>query len=282
MRDGIDVLGNYESTGWTRCSNSETVLGPESFLGVTFGPDVFQITTLDGFTLRPDARLTSTAVTVNGGSANLNHVVTDPVSTLPAGNVAAVSYGVDVKNGGRAFIVGSRIVAAWSTGESIAVRAVGATAVLWLEPNVVRASGQGIAAGVWLENGGLSTVDRSDIEADSREPVGVVHVEGNGSNIRIFGNDIRGTRRGIVVNACMGAGPEIRDNDIQVANRPGDTPGNQVIGLTAGPNCDLRLDGNEIDALSYTPEGVQGINLHGPRATNGLKHRSHAAASASR
>jgi hypothetical protein len=51
MRNGIDVLGNYESTGWTRCTDSVTRLQPQSARGVYFPPGVTTRTTLDGFAI---------------------------------------------------------------------------------------------------------------------------------------------------------------------------------------------------------------------------------------
>jgi hypothetical protein len=51
MRNGIDVLGNYESTTWTRCSNSTTRLQPQALPGVYFPSSVVTRTVLDGFVL---------------------------------------------------------------------------------------------------------------------------------------------------------------------------------------------------------------------------------------
>jgi hypothetical protein len=52
MRSGIDVLGGYESTTWTQCSDSTTELAlPQATRGVYFPPDVADATNLDALTV---------------------------------------------------------------------------------------------------------------------------------------------------------------------------------------------------------------------------------------
>jgi hypothetical protein len=53
MRDGISVFGNYESTGWTRCSEHGTTLVDGGSGSVYFGSDVATETVLDGFSVVP-------------------------------------------------------------------------------------------------------------------------------------------------------------------------------------------------------------------------------------
>jgi hypothetical protein len=52
MRDGIGVYGKYESTSWTRCADSTTLLMPATPVGVLFGPEIETETILDGFSLQ--------------------------------------------------------------------------------------------------------------------------------------------------------------------------------------------------------------------------------------
>jgi hypothetical protein len=71
MRDGVDVLGGYESTTFTRCQDSVTVLAPVNDLGVYFPPSIEGPVRLDGFTITPYLNfelpfLYSSAVTVDG------------------------------------------------------------------------------------------------------------------------------------------------------------------------------------------------------------------------
>jgi alpha-tubulin suppressor-like RCC1 family protein len=53
MRNGISVLGRYESSSWSRCSAGRTVIAPATADGVLFGPDVQTMTALDGFEIEP-------------------------------------------------------------------------------------------------------------------------------------------------------------------------------------------------------------------------------------
>jgi hypothetical protein len=121
MRDGVDLLGNYESTGWTRCNDSTTVLVPNDGLGVLFASDLETPTQLDGFSItRPNAA-TSAGVTVDGGrNVTLSHL------TIVGGTTGNSIYGVNIVNGGDATVSASTIDGGRGSFESIGVRAVGA------------------------------------------------------------------------------------------------------------------------------------------------------------
>jgi hypothetical protein len=49
MRDGISVFASFESTGWTRCTDSSTTLTLDSGYVLSFGADVTRPTTFEGF-----------------------------------------------------------------------------------------------------------------------------------------------------------------------------------------------------------------------------------------
>jgi hypothetical protein len=74
MRDGIDVLGGYESTSWKRCTDAatttRTVIRPRTARGVYFPASIGSPTVLDGFIIE-GPELTGTVnvsgVTVEGG-----------------------------------------------------------------------------------------------------------------------------------------------------------------------------------------------------------------------
>jgi Putative metal-binding motif len=86
MRNGIDVLGGYESTAWTRCSSSITRLLPQTARGVYFPPSIATRTILDGFTIDAPSQTTA-GVTLEGARGVLlsNLRVGDSGTTLQRG-----------------------------------------------------------------------------------------------------------------------------------------------------------------------------------------------------
>jgi hypothetical protein len=132
MRDGIGVLGNYESTTWTRCSSSVTTLQPKTARGIVFPSNIALTTALDGFTVVYgfDASAAATGVTVDGarGAVLSNLVVSGPTS--PYVVITGEGIGVDVSHGASATIAQSSIQAHVSAGYTAAVRSVGAKVLL--------------------------------------------------------------------------------------------------------------------------------------------------------
>jgi hypothetical protein len=106
MRDGIDVYGRYESTGFTRCVNSTTTLLPTTTAGVLFDSDVANDTVLDGFTIALVAGSEPAGVTVDGAS---NVLLNDVLITDAPSAIADSPYGVRVVSGGDAVITNSEI-----------------------------------------------------------------------------------------------------------------------------------------------------------------------------
>ena len=79
MADGVTVLGNYESTNWTRCAaNTTTVIQPQTPEGVTFPAAVGTVaatTVLDGFRVDRFNAATTAGITVDRrqGRGDLQH-----------------------------------------------------------------------------------------------------------------------------------------------------------------------------------------------------------------
>jgi hypothetical protein len=97
MRDGIDLLGKYESTTWTRCESSVTHLTPRTTLGVHFPPAVQSRTVLDGFTIARVVLDGANAVTVDGAKGVLlSNVAVDDDLRVMSGNGVLATNGADV------------------------------------------------------------------------------------------------------------------------------------------------------------------------------------------
>ncbi|HVU52614.1 MAG TPA: choice-of-anchor Q domain-containing protein, partial [Polyangia bacterium] len=131
MASGVSVLGNYEATGWTRCSfgtqgspNLNVTIAPRAASGVMFGATVQAPTTLDGVRI---ARFsggggngTIAGITISGGKQiTISNVVIDDAMN------AMTSYGVNLLNGGEAVITRSAIFGGAGTASSIGVHSVG-------------------------------------------------------------------------------------------------------------------------------------------------------------
>jgi hypothetical protein len=121
MRNGIDLLGGYESTGWTRCSDSTTRLAPGTGAGVLFADDITDPTVLDGFAIDRFAAADTAGVSVRGATgvmlSNLR-IVESPVVTT--------STGVNITDGGAATIARSEIDGGRGVDRGIGVRSLGA------------------------------------------------------------------------------------------------------------------------------------------------------------
>ena len=133
MADGISVLGNYESTTWTRCSLTPAQVvspGPtvtiqtQTATGVQFPSTVRTPTTLDGFAftrMKGDTLASTAAVTLDGAKqVTLSNLV---IADAPN---AMASWGINLVNGAQALITRSIVAAGGGTAESIAIRSVGA------------------------------------------------------------------------------------------------------------------------------------------------------------
>jgi hypothetical protein len=228
MRDGISVFGRYESTTWTRCSDSETRLVPGTPAGVVFGPDIVTATTLDGFSIDSLDVETTTGITID---AALDVVLSD-VDVLDVGGT--YSYGVDIRNGARVRVSSSTIRSSGML-QAVALRAT--SSHLTLEDNLtyqaIRARGNGAAQGLYLEDCDDCILDSSNVYA-------------NGPT-RASGVGVAGSASGLVV----------RDMSIRVEGR-GDT-----FGLSVG-SCasDILIEGNDVSA--YNGSALNTASAAGP------------------
>jgi hypothetical protein len=126
MREGIAVLGKYESTDWTRCtdpsSSTITRLIPNTASGVVFGPEITRETRLDGFEITSAFALdTTTAVTVDGArGAILSDVsMPDRTSWEPNSGMPEYSYGVLALAGSEVTVEGDSHIHAPPASENV-------------------------------------------------------------------------------------------------------------------------------------------------------------------
>jgi hypothetical protein len=164
LRDGISVYGNYESTTFTRCSDSGTTLEPTTAPGVVFGPDVQSATLLDGFNVVLAPTSTATGVTIDGARGALVRVA------LVLGTLPTNLYGVDVSGGADASVTVSfnRSAPPFDDvpGQSIGVRVTDSHVVIAGSQMVLLSAGTAI--GVSLTNAPDSVISGSSFSTASR------------------------------------------------------------------------------------------------------------------
>jgi len=238
MRDGIDVYGNYESSGWTRCANSTTTLAPTTALGVLFPSGISTRTILDGFTVLRLVTSTTTGITVDGATnVLLSNLVVDD------GPVVVSSYGVNLVGGADATIFRSRIGGGRGSSEAIGVRSVGSRVVvedncLSPDPTTGRCddlcdTGPAITGRLTLDRDVPSTAILLDSSPGSRVErsavcsygptlfpgqIAGILIAGDGDGILIRGNTIDASggsdtrTSGVGTDGCGGGKPWLVDN----------------------------------------------------------------------
>jgi hypothetical protein len=264
MANGVSVLGQYESTAWSRCGNSTTVIQPQTGAGVTFPSSVSLPTVLDGFKIDRSSAATSAGVTVDGAK----NVI---LSNLSIVNTPAVtnSYAVNVINGGQATVTRSHIDAGTGSAESIGVRAVGASVqvvdnCLSPDPATGRCddfcgnnpsvrgrvtSGTGQSYAVLLDTAPGSKVERSALCSNAADTAAIIRVKGDATGLVIRGNLINAfggaqDSHGIWLEDCGGAAPWIVDNQgIFVA---GTSQQSRVDGVRSVGDCHPVIDRNVV------------------------------------
>lgn len=266
MANGVSVLGNYESTLWSRCalnSNTVTVLQPKTPEGVTFPNTVVKTTVLDGFRVDRFNSPTTAGVTVDGAKSAIISFVT--VNNAPG---VMNSYGVDVKNGGEVTITKDRIEAGTGSTESIGVRSVGSKVTidnncLSLDAvghcddgcgganSAIRGrvnAGPGVTYGVLLQDSPGSLIQGSAICGNAADQGATVRIAGDGAGIQIRANNLvafGGAQHshGIWAEECGGAAPWIVDNHLIISG--GTTINTVVDGVRAIGDCHPVIDSNE-------------------------------------
>jgi hypothetical protein len=225
MRNGIDVLGGYEATTFTRCTNSTTHLAPQTGKGVFFPANVTSPTTLDGFTIdRYTSGTSTTAVTLDGARSVMLSNLTLPRTAA----VMTYSYGVTLANGATATIFMSTISGGNGSTASAAVASVGAR--VDIEDSSISASDSttlyGSAEGmISLEASPGSRIERSTISGKLNYAAfgggrsDAIAIHGNASGVLVRHNTISPALNGptnaaISALDCAGASPFIADNVI--------------------------------------------------------------------
>jgi hypothetical protein len=283
LHDGIDLLGNYESTTWTRCDTSITTLAPQTGRGVVFPSSIASRTVLDGFSVRRFSATTTVGVTVDGGQGALLSNL-----SVQGGPTVDTSYGVNVIDGGEATVFHSTIDAGNATNEMIAVRANGGTVVL--EDNCATApdgttgrctapcsaSGPGISAtsnpplmtsyaqrvnAVVLENAPGSRIERSNVCTHENTlgsqgaDLTTIHVHGDATDLVVRGNSIQAAmyfqsppvtstvKAALVLEDCGGAEPRIVDNE-RLEDAPLSLQGDSYEGVHVAGDCHPIFDSN--------------------------------------
>lgn len=134
LRDGISVVGGFESTTWTLCPPSADAPVPinaptlvlRSVEGISFPPSVKSTTVFSGFRLAqaaPGRR--GVAITVDGAKgAVVSHVA------IAGGNKLDEAVGIEVKNGAEALITRSQVVGGEAQQLAVGVRVANATVQL--------------------------------------------------------------------------------------------------------------------------------------------------------
>jgi hypothetical protein len=265
MRDGVDVLANYESTTWTRCANSTTHLAPQTSHGVYFPPGIAKRTNLDGFSVERPATTTTTGVTVDGAT---NVVLSN--LTLPLNPSVTYAYGIVLENGADALVYKSRIEAGNGSTESIAVKSIDSR--LLFESN----SSTGCAAGglgifqqtatfpafthdgaIELDDSPGSRVESSDIciafrDSSPGDYRDAVYIHGDATGVVIRDNDIAASSfatsdylAAVGLLDCGGAAPWIVDNRSIALTIPGaGTTINKPNAIYALGDCHPVIDSN--------------------------------------
>jgi hypothetical protein len=261
MSNGISVYGRYESTGWTRCTSSTTVITPVAAAGVTFDATITSTTVLGGFRIDRATVATTSAVTVDGSTGVTLTDIT--INNTPA---VSSSYGVNMINGAEATITRSTILGGAGTAESIGVRSVQSTPTI--TNNCFSLNAQGRCDQFCGTNPGIraritpGTGDAFSVLLD-RSPNALVETTAmcandadHGAGLRIIG-DATGTvvranlfnswggafdSHGIWMEDCAGAAPWIVDNELIAA--AGDTTMTRVDGVRAIGDCHPVIDSN--------------------------------------
>jgi hypothetical protein len=292
VRNGIHLLANYESTGWTRCDNSTTRLVPTTGRGVTFEADVVSTTLLDGFTIDRLAGELSVGVSIIGARG----VVLSNLS-VPEGLAAMISYGVSLENGAEARIVRSRIEAGRGSVEAIGVRAV--SSLLAIEDScegnldarghcTTTRSGRELPSqctdqdapsirgprfdetlmparghAVVLYDSPGSIIDRSTLCSELHGAVdsefSVIKLEGASEGTLIRASSLAGfrrgrgkTARGVDMTACGGA-PRLEGSDLTLLISSGNGDG-----LSSGGDCAPVIDSSSI-VVAGGPSTLRGM-----------------------
>jgi hypothetical protein len=254
MRDGVDVLGAYESSTWTRCPASVTRLVPQTARGVVFPASVVGRTVLDGVTVAPPAGITPFAsVTLEGASGVLlSNVRLERVISLSGHGIDAADAEFEVF---RSYVRGP-----YTPGVGTAIRALGSEFSLIENcAGALDATGKcksycsntrGITGGVTLEDSPRARIEASSV-------CGTIEVSGDATGATIRANALLGTRL-VRFRSCSGASPWLVSNTAESWHSISDPPGyeaSSVVNFTgetflATGDCHPVLEANSVSTSS--------------------------------
>jgi hypothetical protein len=189
MRNGVSVYGDYESSGWTRCSSKGTTLLPQTSSGVVFDASVQSVTALDGLSVLRFPAPTTTGITITGARGAAVHGV-----AIGGGAGATSLFGIHVSGGAVATL--NFVLDAFDEASGQPLRSVNNTGVFAVDSQVeVTGSGIGVVSnangagvGIWLANAAGSSVTGTSVDAEPWEP-GVsllgIHVESSSAAIAL-------------------------------------------------------------------------------------------------
>jgi len=287
MRNGISVHGKYESTGWTRCPNSETRLEPTTALGVLFDSDIDVVTDLDGFHIEALSASTTAAVTVDAAvGARLVDVSTQLASGAPPDN----AFGVRLSDGAEAAILGCTIEVLGAVVQAIGVEAVDSRITVddWQgQGTEVTVEGLGDVSALRLDNAPGSriqggTLDASAPDGDATGSVDTVVVTGDATGLTIQNVQIEATfgpegTTGIRLYDCGGAAPQVLDNGITSAGLVSDVSPSTISGVVVVGDCDPLIERNTVSSLGGYGTTAVGIACYAGSGVNSrcrLRHNS--------
>jgi hypothetical protein len=219
MRNGISVVGKYESTGWTRCADSVTRLLPQTALGVLFGAEITAATKLQDFDIVSIPAATTAAVTVDGAlDARLEGISMPERDTWP-GATPNMSLGVDAHAGSGVTVAGSDLFAPPGLEQSIGIFVTSARLIV--EDSRVRARGPQESVGIRIDGTPASRLSQNELS---------VAATGDASGVLVAG---------IMANDAV-ASLLIEDNEVTVVGMHQESRGISLFGSVAGGTEVLR------------------------------------------
>ena len=262
MRDGVSVFGGYESTTFSRCTNSETVLAPRQGAGVSFGPEIANGTVLDGLVLRATVSSHWAVVSVRGAlGVELRNLA---IESTGGYNVT----GVTINEAAEVSLVESDVTVN-ARGQSVAVLAENAR--LSMRDDTVDSRAPIFAYGVWLQNSPGSAVLDSELTAVGPPPysyVYVVHVEGASTGVDIRNNVIRGDGGdgqavGVGLHDCSDTAVNVVDNAISVEGGRGPDRTGPAQGVYSYNHCPANVSDNLVHAAAGYDSEAAGVFCDG-------------------
>ena len=270
MRNGVSVVGGYESTTWTLCppatggvvARNAPVLVTRGAQGVLFSDSVVSPTALAGFIIeRPASLKTSAAVTIRGARG----AVVANVKVLPVQG-ADVNVGIDISSKAEAVLSQCDINVGAGAVRASAVNVKGATAAIVNNCNSFDEAGrckalcssntpalragtndnQGDVRAVSLDNAGAALLTNNLLCALGGTNSAGVKVEGAAGAIVMAGNVVRSAGANangaaVWMASCGGAHPWLVNNTSLTSSVTGDAA---VTGVLSTGDCHPRIEGN--------------------------------------